>query len=1178
MILPPFNEARGAASSLQLAPPFAFSDVTMSVLPLRANLSRLQSFCNSYLNHTDTEMVFQPLVPYVYLILLNYGKMSVEQANMGWVSQHEVAFSIPLRFTTLKNGVPQKSEFAFNSPFIFVDNELSMTTGREVYGWPKMLAQLDYEPGSWVDDPHADRQVFQLSPNHGPLDDDRRTAGSPLITVYQKNVSGMADLPLDPSAVLSPLSGLPDMMLSASRVGLDLFQTAVGLAAPRNEAPGAAGAFPDLLNPAWYASLYNRENLARLATPQAWSSSVRDLLWSIVPRASANTVNLKQFRDASGSATVCYQALTNAAMQVRHIGAGGLLGPQNLLAGQFDGGYYVDIHDSTMLPVVSALGLQVEQQHETRFGPGNRLRPVCPFWMKVDMHYAPGDVLLWRSRSGGWRKSEGFRRFVQGGAAVAATDAGPSELSKKTPDEKMPEEKTLDKKTTAAKTPLPAAESSASHGRVKRDAISPLGNSYNSTLGRSAGVAHSLAPDTTIRVMPLLADGNRLREYVSDYLDIPGRARYENWGSHVYVVVTSYAINRRMSSSTREKLAGREINIVVPVKCYDWYEDADYDLSTKEGRTERDKARLLGTAVVSPFNFVNDDSIAIVRNEVDGVPTLRSSLRSPRSEWMSTSGPAGSVSQGLLETSALVLPEVGVGAAASRESLLRIETESQDLTTDGSHWREIIRDWGAVLVDDIREKYQQRGKRSEQSSSNDAFRYVRALALEVLAGKLPFTSLTLKQFRDAWEPARACYQGLLMGRRKIERLHCVCEIEEPLQIAIARYPTQPIAKLLGLVATHTKTGTEGSVDYFKPVRPFWIHADISLAPSETVTERVGTEQWSTLQNPQQLTGWQAVTVEQLISHVRSRGVVTSAVRISYLEKDGDTWLHCEKKWQRTDPVRLQTLESEGRLDKLAVLSRQHERELMAHSPSLNHLDRMPVDNLGGFLDAKAGAGKEAGQPVWTALPLGDLAGYIGEINPATILDSLLSRQWGCPVALRKPMHKADFVLPVDIMGCEHAESLFPASERQRNFWPPSADQQNLTENDRRGTALQLREDVMKLVKIGTTECSTYTDLAVEILPDWFINPVEPSAAWSAAQWKEVEDKLLQLIGRSHGVVNWPNIIRPLDGWRYKAHEMHVILSQRAQRQSASHSDGSDVLADADVAAILEARVRAVLGC
>ncbi|MFK8078278.1 MAG: acetoacetate decarboxylase family protein, partial [Granulosicoccus sp.] len=112
----------------------------MSVFPLRADLTQLQRFIDGYLNLDADNVRFEAFLPYVYLQVLDYGKMSIQAANMGWVSQVEVAFCVPLRWLVKKQGEWVFHDWAANCPFIFVDNELSMTTGREVYGWPKVLA------------------------------------------------------------------------------------------------------------------------------------------------------------------------------------------------------------------------------------------------------------------------------------------------------------------------------------------------------------------------------------------------------------------------------------------------------------------------------------------------------------------------------------------------------------------------------------------------------------------------------------------------------------------------------------------------------------------------------------------------------------------------------------------------------------------------------------------------------------------------------------------------------------------------------------------------------------------------------------------------------------------------------------------------------------------------------
>src|ERR1700744_659495 len=87
---------------LTVSPPFLFRNVTARVFPLRANMAMLTTFCDNYLNMDipDTIVHYAPALPYVYLMILNYGSMSpasVQAQNAGWVGQHEVTFTVFLQ-------------------------------------------------------------------------------------------------------------------------------------------------------------------------------------------------------------------------------------------------------------------------------------------------------------------------------------------------------------------------------------------------------------------------------------------------------------------------------------------------------------------------------------------------------------------------------------------------------------------------------------------------------------------------------------------------------------------------------------------------------------------------------------------------------------------------------------------------------------------------------------------------------------------------------------------------------------------------------------------------------------------------------------------------------------------------------------------------------------------------
>ena len=125
-----------------VGPPFVFRNVTSRVFPIKANMAQLELFIDHYLNNDIPPQIahFRPSMPYVYLMMINYGSMvpaSVAAQNVGWVSQHEVTFTVPLEWWyENEKGQLVFKDWASVSPFIFVDDEMSLTTGREVYGWP----------------------------------------------------------------------------------------------------------------------------------------------------------------------------------------------------------------------------------------------------------------------------------------------------------------------------------------------------------------------------------------------------------------------------------------------------------------------------------------------------------------------------------------------------------------------------------------------------------------------------------------------------------------------------------------------------------------------------------------------------------------------------------------------------------------------------------------------------------------------------------------------------------------------------------------------------------------------------------------------------------------------------------------------------------------------------------
>src|SRR5439155_448664 len=80
-------------------------------------------------------------------------------------------------------------------------------------------------------------------------------------------------------------------------------------------------------------------------------------------------------------------------------------------------------------------------------------------------------------------------------------------------------------------------------------------------------------------------------------------------------------------------------------------------------------------------------------------------------------------------------------------------------------------------------------------------------------------------------PDRACYQSIVRGRRVIDHIYNIEEIEADIQLRVHRYPSLPIADMLGLNAKWMNPSGEVAVDILEPIRPFWM----KLA----LTERLG---------------------------------------------------------------------------------------------------------------------------------------------------------------------------------------------------------------------------------------------------------------------------------------------------------------------------------------------------
>jgi hypothetical protein len=533
-----------------------------------------------------------------------------------------------------------------------------------------------------------------------------------------------------------------------------------------------------------------------------------------VPTLFTRNITLKQFLDPEQPTLSCYTALVNSAMGVQRLNGSGLLGDWDLLRGDPSGGYSIRIHRYAAQPIIETLGIEVGVSNlNPPEGAVTTLKPSFPFWMDVDLYYGAGEVICSRVN----QQEEVTERLGVNNWLDERTQAATSA--------RRPARGTVGQPAQTSFAPLggwlPAgvAEASPVHAATaathdgRTGFIKRAPNVFSKALGRAtqpvAGPFHF--PQITLQVYPLLADRARLDRLIDRcwnrlFAGPPGatdaKPRLETCGSYVYMVVTSNRSERGTNWSGNNDLdwwADHEVSFCVPVK---WYRDG----------------KLISLAVIEPFIYADNYRAVITDREVNGRNTVMATIESPKDAWISPGGPASS--RRLVHVATEIYPVVNVGMSERNRTLLEIDERDVLPSGDSAGWRGLADSWGRDLVDDLKRKTWLASTQVEQ------VKHVKALALEILAHKAPINRLTLKQYRDANDIDRACYQAAVHTERSITRIYDVREIEQRVHIRVHRIPGHPIIELLGLKHKTVESAEGNVVDTLQPIRPFWMNVAI----------------------------------------------------------------------------------------------------------------------------------------------------------------------------------------------------------------------------------------------------------------------------------------------------------------------------------------------------------------
>ena len=142
------------ADNPEIPPPYDFPGITIMSFRLPATLANLQDLCDQLLNIGSPQQrgfEYRAVAGFVDMELVTYPTMVFAQAPYnawGFATQQELYFRFMVwKYVTVSGfQYPGSAVPEWTIPFIFVDNSWSTISGRNVIGFPKVMAQFSPTP------------------------------------------------------------------------------------------------------------------------------------------------------------------------------------------------------------------------------------------------------------------------------------------------------------------------------------------------------------------------------------------------------------------------------------------------------------------------------------------------------------------------------------------------------------------------------------------------------------------------------------------------------------------------------------------------------------------------------------------------------------------------------------------------------------------------------------------------------------------------------------------------------------------------------------------------------------------------------------------------------------------------------------------------------------------------
>jgi hypothetical protein len=790
--LPIYNYALGGFLEYGDHLPQKYTDVLTQIYPLQANIGALKDFCDNYLNPTD-EWIFEPAAPWVVMQVCNYGKMAILTQNVGWASQHEFAFGFPVAwFEKLGHGQRKFRDWAMVYPYIWVDDPLSMSLGRQVYGWAKAGIELkSHRPNLDPDTRCLVSIDRKIGPERSAFHDETKRRFLEILQ-HQPILSGRTGFATVNSVPPRTMGGYWGTLSGM----LGTFDTLIaGYEDRLSEYANSGHPLPGLVRESINLSRQNRrwnEYLnVFLSSAQDMTLAQERVLGMPVGRENLEAIldstrdrlrviTLKQFRDAACPEESCFSAIVGSTLRYGQPIDGGPL-RSDPLSPDSSGGILIYLRDD--FNIVRELGLRWLAKANDAPGPVHTLRPQMPFWVKVNVTYDAADCQAWRTRYTDWAIDEGW------------PDGRPEPY--RISDGEVPPQETPPQRSISPE--------------VDQNAVNLSDNEYNR---RGSGASLEVpgpveAANFGLLIYALRAKKNIVEKLCKEYLQgKDGQPFYEFtpcqppriWFDeppdpdflYILMIVSSFDEMSGADSEPEFKdLHDRVLTFAIP---------ATYKLKNKSGevagKSEKSKGEpetsegepdesVEGQVLIPLYTFVEQDWDFLTEYEVYGRLAFKSLLKSPPLTWIELA----KARRELLTVHTSVFPEAPSEPQRERfKPLIQIWDRPYQMNR-------------ALKLQHLRERV---------TPPQMVKGYLGLLGLETKPdspGQLkpgPISTVSLKQVRDAIETSKACYQEIVRVTRHIDD-----GISEPARHALGvrfyKYPGMKISETMGIVGDDPDT-------------------------------------------------------------------------------------------------------------------------------------------------------------------------------------------------------------------------------------------------------------------------------------------------------------------------------------------------------------------------------------